>query len=180
MWIREEKNVHCWKTLPGSAVKPVIENTSLCVIVICKVQPKLWKCQINLITNPNLVYTHSKANNMIPHEQLDMTADVASADVEFLVPLCVLVSLVLLAFCGEFNTSLTSCFVMRSIYMWELPIYSYPQRSASKGQILSLRAFGHQVALQHVLHAGSPQGHIFMLTLRIIGQVTIRFRSFST
>jgi hypothetical protein len=33
----KERNVHCWKTLTNSAVKTVTENTSLCVIVICKV-----------------------------------------------------------------------------------------------------------------------------------------------
>jgi hypothetical protein len=33
----EQRIVHCWKTLPSSAVKTVTENTSLCVIVICKV-----------------------------------------------------------------------------------------------------------------------------------------------
>jgi hypothetical protein len=30
-------NVRSWKTLPSRALKPVTENTSLCVIVICKV-----------------------------------------------------------------------------------------------------------------------------------------------
>jgi hypothetical protein len=34
---RENRNVHCWKPLPNSAVKTVTENTSLCVMVICKV-----------------------------------------------------------------------------------------------------------------------------------------------
>jgi hypothetical protein len=30
-------NVHCWKPLPSSEVKTVTENSSLCVIVICRV-----------------------------------------------------------------------------------------------------------------------------------------------
>jgi uncharacterized protein (DUF3084 family) len=30
-------NIRRWKPLPSSAVKTIIENTSLCVIVICKV-----------------------------------------------------------------------------------------------------------------------------------------------
>jgi hypothetical protein len=33
----EQRNVHCWKTLPSNAVKYVTENGILCVIVICKV-----------------------------------------------------------------------------------------------------------------------------------------------
>jgi hypothetical protein len=36
-WVRKQRNIHCWKTLPSSAVKTVTENTSLCVIVICQV-----------------------------------------------------------------------------------------------------------------------------------------------
>jgi hypothetical protein len=36
-WARKQRNVHCWKTLSSRAVKTVTENTSLCVIVICKV-----------------------------------------------------------------------------------------------------------------------------------------------
>jgi hypothetical protein len=35
-----------------------------------------------------------------------MTTDVASADIQILVPFCVRVSLVLPAFCGKFNTSI--------------------------------------------------------------------------
>jgi hypothetical protein len=34
-------NVHCWKTLPSNAVKTVTENTSLCVIVICKLYSRV-------------------------------------------------------------------------------------------------------------------------------------------
>jgi hypothetical protein len=34
---QSQGNVHCWKSLPSSAVKTVTENISMCVIVICKV-----------------------------------------------------------------------------------------------------------------------------------------------
>jgi hypothetical protein len=34
---REQRNVHCWKTLPSNAVKNVTKNSILCVTVICKV-----------------------------------------------------------------------------------------------------------------------------------------------
>jgi hypothetical protein len=32
-----DRNVHCWKTLPSSAVKTVTEDISICAIVIRKV-----------------------------------------------------------------------------------------------------------------------------------------------
>jgi hypothetical protein len=45
----------CWKTLPSSAVKTVIENTTLCVILICGsvVTGCTLKCPINPPKNPN-------------------------------------------------------------------------------------------------------------------------------
>jgi hypothetical protein len=58
-WAQEQRNVHCWKTLTSSAVKTVTENTSLCVIVICKDYLRfLCKFQINPITDPKPVYNH--------------------------------------------------------------------------------------------------------------------------
>jgi hypothetical protein len=36
-WTWKTRTLHCWKLLPSSAVRIVAENTSLCVIVICKV-----------------------------------------------------------------------------------------------------------------------------------------------
>jgi hypothetical protein len=34
-------NVHCWKPLLSSTVKTVTENTSLCEMVICKVESRV-------------------------------------------------------------------------------------------------------------------------------------------
>jgi hypothetical protein len=48
-WVQKQRNVHCWKPLPSSAVKTVTENTSLCVIVVCLVTSCI---------NPNYVYSH--------------------------------------------------------------------------------------------------------------------------
>jgi hypothetical protein len=36
-WTQKPRTLHCWKRLPSNAVKTVIENTSLCVRVMCKV-----------------------------------------------------------------------------------------------------------------------------------------------
>jgi hypothetical protein len=107
---------------------------------------------------------------MIPHALLEMTTDVASADIQLLVPFCVRVSLVLPAFCGKFNTSINHLLGNEKYICVRLPIDPPPQHSASKGQTLSLRACGNQMVLRHVSHAGSPQGHIFTLTLRITEQ----------
>jgi hypothetical protein len=52
-------NVRRWKPLPSNAVKTVTENTSLYVMVICKVHHELFKSSINPITNPNPVYSHT-------------------------------------------------------------------------------------------------------------------------
>jgi hypothetical protein len=57
---REQKNLQLWKMLTSSAVKTVIENTSLCSTAISKEQSRVIReCPLSPSTNPNLVCSHS-------------------------------------------------------------------------------------------------------------------------
>jgi hypothetical protein len=58
-------NVRRLKPLPSNGSEDVTENTSLCVIVNCKVLSRaVSMSSINPITNPNPVYRNQKGDNI--------------------------------------------------------------------------------------------------------------------
>jgi hypothetical protein len=56
-WVRKQRNVYCWKTLPSTALKTMTEITShlWSVVTSC-----VFQSPINPITRPNPVYSHTK------------------------------------------------------------------------------------------------------------------------
>jgi hypothetical protein len=75
--------LHSWKSLPKTAVKTVMENTILCVIVFCIVTSCVLKCPINTITKPNPSGLRGLEVMFPPHDPSDAGSNPAEV-IEFL------------------------------------------------------------------------------------------------